>query len=384
MTSENVEEPLTQHDSAPSMCGPMAEPGSHAASKCCGGAVCSRSIAGNDARFTLSVRVLSASLPTLVPPSMLLMQQLFVEISWGRERRETMFAVHTGAHDLMEGMNCGSPCIRASADSDRVATWPWRFNDTFLFAATLEDLLGPGIHVRLKVTNEIQFGFTRLQVSQVREIGSFSLDVRHTVLPACSTIRPDFVAGGAVGDVVVHAWGSPTLVVPLVSDRRGVLRLSSQDNAAGHVALSFSTTVDPQELERCAANADWCALGQKLTSCKCCQQQRQPGARIARPKSNTPDVVASRTLARDDHVEAVGRNTRISPSFGAQRRTQQVSFECGQVSAADSPRGSALPDNSPTLLSKLSVGQSAHVDSRCPSAVASKTRGPSCTPFRTI
>merc|ERR1712217_720347 len=104
-----------------------------------------------------------------------------------------------------------------------------RFSDIFLFPIQLEDLIcSKQLHVRLKVTNALQLGFTRLQVSQVREIGSFQLDVRHSVLPACSSIKPDVVGAGAC-DVVAQAWSSPTVVVPLTNDRRGVLRLSSQD-----------------------------------------------------------------------------------------------------------------------------------------------------------
>merc|ERR1712190_440133 len=119
-------------------------------------------------------------------------QQLFVEISWGTDRRETSLARHVGGNELLESMNCGSPCVRKSQDSDKVASWPWRFSDIFLFPIQLEDLIcSKQLHVRLKVTNALQLGFTRLQVSQVREIGSFQLDVRHSVLPACSSIKPD-------------------------------------------------------------------------------------------------------------------------------------------------------------------------------------------------
>merc|ERR1712060_127703 len=134
----------------------------------------------------------------------------------------------------------------------------------------------------------------------------------------------------------------------------GVLRLSPDAKAAGYVALSFMTTVDPKELDRSVAQPNWCPVR------TCWAPSAASTARKAREPSQPP-TPAGRTLARGEASEAAGRSKRIPPHFGGQRATCNR-FESGQVTDAESPRAHRVGGHAPTLLSKLMAGYGASVD----------------------
>merc|ERR1719416_234851 len=107
--------------------------------------------AGKDSpAFTLSVRVLAASVPGLSAPGLLSQQRPYLEGSLGKAVKQTEFA------DFARG---------SSAEVGPYAQeCPWRFGDTLTFKARLDHLLDPGLKLCLRVRKDFVLGPVQLEM----------------------------------------------------------------------------------------------------------------------------------------------------------------------------------------------------------------------------
>eukprot|EP00439_Symbiodinium_sp_Y106_P055026 s1815_g7.t1 len=92
--------------------------------------------------FRLSVRVVAAAVPALGKPGWMSSQRPRLEVSVGDTHKETELG------DYEEGNSRGS-CDGASKDC------PWRFGDTLTFKLNLQDVLGPGLKLKLRAVSDI-------------------------------------------------------------------------------------------------------------------------------------------------------------------------------------------------------------------------------------
>lgn len=179
--------------------------------------------------FKLSIRVLAASVPGLDTPTCgVERQKLFIEAKLGSTKKETEFADYS-RKDRRDGV-CADEC-------------PWRFGDTLTFTARVEDILGKGLRLRLRVRRDVIIGpfeFT-LRSEDVAEGG---VDFRRRVLPACVEDRRGI--GGR------RSWGSPVLLVPLFHVQGGRYGAGAAlGEAAAHAAVAFSIDTDPEAILAC-------------------------------------------------------------------------------------------------------------------------------------
>jgi hypothetical protein len=118
---------------------------------------------------------------------------------------------------------------------------PWRFGDTLTFIVTPKDVLGSGLRIRLRARSEISVGPLQFQRTNVVDIGESCVDLRRRALPGCVRNERGQFHGKA------DRWESPVLLIPLAHMRGGVLGENEElGQAVAHVALSFSTDIDPE------------------------------------------------------------------------------------------------------------------------------------------
>jgi len=177
--------------------------------------------------FTLSVRVLAASVPGLSAPGLLSQQRPFLEGSVGSSVKETEFADFArssgGAHAGPYAQEC-----------------PWRFGDTLTFKCRLEDVMGPGLKLRLRVRKDIVLGPVQFEM-RAGCVGEGALDLRSRVLPACVDERQD-----APG---MSQWNSPVMLVPLAHVPDGVCNNECKlGEAVAHAVIVFSLDMDPEQI----------------------------------------------------------------------------------------------------------------------------------------
>lgn len=195
------------------------------------------------APFKLSVRVLSASIPTIDAPGLLMRQRPRAQVALGLVTKETEPAEFSGSSssgrsNSFSGVDC-----------------PWRFGDTLTVSASLADVLGPGLQLRLNTNNEAKIGPLKVKLASVNQLGECTVDLRRRVLPACVRVRhcdPDGAtphAGSACTDGSYRVWESPVLVFALT-------HVSGNQKGVSHVALTFAVTADPEELMNMANSTE--------------------------------------------------------------------------------------------------------------------------------
>lgn len=179
--------------------------------------------------FTLSIQVVAASVPGLSAPGLLSQQRPYLAGSLGASTKETEFA------DF------------AKAGGDRAGPYakecPWRFGDTLTFKARLEDLIGPGLKLSLRVRKDILLGPVQFEM-RAASIGEAALDLRSRVLPSCVEERHDALRG-------FGQWSSPVMLIPLSHVPEGICNADCRlGEAIAHVALIFSVDADPEPILR--------------------------------------------------------------------------------------------------------------------------------------
>jgi len=134
--------------------------------------------------------------------------------------------------------------------SDESSDFPWHFGESLTFTASMADILGPGLQVWLRTESNLQLGSLQLNLARSADsTGVASVDLFRQVLPACSQKGPD-------GPEMRGSWETPVMTLPLtcvsLSSRPDMCALGE---AAAHVKLACSVSVDPQVLLQAADEA---------------------------------------------------------------------------------------------------------------------------------
>lgn len=181
------------------------------------------------ASFKLSVRVVAASAPALAEPGFWSQQRPRLEVCLGDTQKDTELADFAGKDTT-------SPSVGACARE-----CPWRFADTLTFAATVQDVQGPGLRLRLRAQSDLSLGPVQLQLVRAADLGEACVDLRRRVLPSC--VRDHRTPAG------VDLWESPVLLIPLMHVKGGVVgNKHDLGEAVAHIALSFSLNMNPEEI----------------------------------------------------------------------------------------------------------------------------------------
>eukprot|EP00928_Gymnodinium_smaydae_P022898 TRINITY_DN19091_c0_g1_i1.p1 TRINITY_DN19091_c0_g1~~TRINITY_DN19091_c0_g1_i1.p1 ORF type:complete len:468 (+),score=91.30 TRINITY_DN19091_c0_g1_i1:171-1574(+) len=184
--------------------------------------------------FKLSVRVVACAAPALPEPGVWSRQRPRLEVGLGDVQKDTEFAdfVGKGASSPSSAGACAREC-------------PWRFGDSLTFVAGVQDVLGPGLRLRLRGYSDVSLGPLQLQLTGVSELGEAAVDLRQRVLPACVGRG----RGGARSAEGVTSFESPVLLLPLLHTRGGVVSADHDlGKATAHVAMVFSLNVDPETI----------------------------------------------------------------------------------------------------------------------------------------
>jgi len=250
----------------------------------------------------ISVRVHTASVPSLGEPGRMVRPRLRLEAAFAGAWKETEDADFAGPHQQLQSdvascvasrcssrMSCSSSatlrrsgsapglrtagCAKRSADvhnntatvGDIAESCLWRFGDTLTFAVRPGDLLSGGMTLRLHVQSGMRLGPLHVEMPHsVQDLGEAVIDLRRRVLPACVPSWPpgwepdcglpgdrdDWRPGGAECELECPpAWETPALVVPLTRLDKSPLSGVAVSIVA-RVALSFSVNVDPMALLR--------------------------------------------------------------------------------------------------------------------------------------
>lgn len=252
----------------------------------------------------ISVRVHTASVPSLGRPGQLVRPKLRLEATFAgiskvtedadfvgadatearRARRPTSraraeapppkqqrpgAAAPTSSRPLGKSRSCadlrgGASAVVASADA---CACLWRFGDTLTFAARPRDLLHGGMTLQLHVQSGVRLGPWDVDMPHSnQDFGEVVVDLRRRVLPACVPswspppcnwqhgLAPpgdddDWRPGGGM-DAELEcpaAWESPALLVPLMRVSKSPLS-GVEVSVVARVAISFSLNIDPQVL----------------------------------------------------------------------------------------------------------------------------------------
>jgi len=187
--------------------------------------------------FKLSVRLVAASVPGLAPPGVLSQQRPFIEASLGSSRKETEFADFDG--------NCHGNQAAFSSEC------PWRFGDTLTFKASMEDVMGPGLRLMLRVRKDIGLGPLHLEM-RATDVGVTAVSLRDRALPACVNEKSDSEGTASKN------WLSPVMLVPLTHVRNGLLGAHcGLGEAVATIALVFIVDVDPDALSEALGPKAW-------------------------------------------------------------------------------------------------------------------------------
>lgn len=231
------------------------------------------------AAFRLSVRVLSAAIPALCSPGLLMRQRPRAEVTLGNAHKETEPAefstCESAASRAASGNNAGSSTKaderepgegRPSAGVE----CPWRFGDTLTFVAGLADVMGPGLKLRLTAHTDLRLGPLQVELARQKDLGGCIIDLRRRVLPACVHTRrcdPDGSGGVAGPDGSHTLWETPVLLLALTPSAPVSEGDISQGSscAPAHVALTFGVSSNPEVLTKLAADAER-PLAEKVVS----------------------------------------------------------------------------------------------------------------------
>lgn len=184
--------------------------------------------------FRLTVRVLAAAVPTLDAPGVFQRERPCLEVTLGDAAKKTELAKYVAGADPVAGA-AGLAC-------------PWRFDDSFAFALTARDILGPGLRFKLLGYCEVTLGLFEIEMAGAKEFGEVSIDMRRRVLPACiveKCLDPDGADhfDGAAGH---RLWETPVLVIPLLAEAT----TGSSGAATATITVTFSVNTDPVALLR--------------------------------------------------------------------------------------------------------------------------------------
>lgn len=197
--------------------------------------------------FKLSLRVVAASAPALKEPGVWSRQRPKLQAVLGDITKETELADYSAEATDSGGARCSSAPFRSASVGACARECPWRFGDSLTFVATLQDIVGPGIRLRLRAHSDLTLGMMQLQWAGVADLGETAVDLRRRVLPACvgRNKRPN--APKAEGSA--SWWESPVLLIPLLHVRGGLVGEHYDLNEpTGHVAVVFSLNADPEAL----------------------------------------------------------------------------------------------------------------------------------------
>lgn len=180
--------------------------------------------------YKLTVRVLAASAPGLEAPGLASGIRPYLSLSLGSTEKETQFADFAGFESTAEVGKCGQDC-------------PWRFSDSITFRASLQDLMGPGLKLKLFTRKDVTLWPMQFQMQPVQ--GATGLvDLKTRVLPAL-----DRRGSGPEVDIGTRAFMSPLVLVAMSHIKGGVLGASAElGQAVAHVAMMFSMDVDPEDV----------------------------------------------------------------------------------------------------------------------------------------
>jgi len=301
--------------------------------------------------FRLSVRVLSAAVPSLGAPGLVSRQRPRAEICLGDARKETELAEH------------GTSSRAGVAGADKVSAagvdCPWRFGDSLTFAVHLDDVVhGPGMRLCLRAHSDVRLGPLQVELPNSQELCEAFIDLRHRVLPACvhaTYCDPDGTGADQGGQQML--WETPVLVIPLNHVKGAPIgsAISSAEDAAlptaaGHVALSFSINTDPEALLREAEQAlrpliervvsplaQWAATpvtaALSATCDSSCHTPRLRGCSTARgftrEESTTAKIVRSVPSA-----ELPSRHSFVAPLPGDPDSAEARAAASGRIAAA--------------------------------------------------
>lgn len=179
--------------------------------------------------FTLSVRVLAASVPGLDAPGLLSQSRPCLEGSLGASTKETEFA------DFASKDQKAGPYAQEC---------PWRFGDTLTFKVRPEDLNSSGLRMTLRVRRDVVLGPLQFEM-RACEVGVGCFDLKQRVLPACVQERREPCGSSGSG-----GWESPVVLVPLsrTENTSGLAEGLGLGEAVAHVAVVFSVDTDPDFL----------------------------------------------------------------------------------------------------------------------------------------
>mmetsp|Transcript_6295 Transcript_6295/g.15099 ORF Transcript_6295/g.15099 Transcript_6295/m.15099 type:complete len:366 (+) Transcript_6295:63-1160(+) len=174
--------------------------------------------------FKLSARVVAAAVPGLTAPGLFSQKRPFLEACLGSTTKETELADYATGHDSGLMGQCAREC-------------PWRFVDTLTFKATSDDILGPGLQMKLRVRNDMLVGPLKFEL-QAGEVGAAGVDLRKNILPSCVQKSDS-----------ADSWTSPVQLVPFHHVMSG---LTSSDFKLGdpvaYAAVQFSVNSDPEQI----------------------------------------------------------------------------------------------------------------------------------------
>merc|ERR1740121_1702669 len=110
-------------------------------------------------------------MPGLDLPGIMSSHRPFLKLTLGASEKETDFADFAG-HESGEGVGkCAKEC-------------PWRFSDSITFSATAEELVGPGLKVKMYTRQDVTCWPVQFQMQPVQAAEGL-VDLKTRVLPAC-------------------------------------------------------------------------------------------------------------------------------------------------------------------------------------------------------
>jgi len=191
----------------------------------------------------LHVRVVSASIPGLASPGMMMRDRPRLEVILGGTRKMTEFA------EFRQPPEAGKEDEEDVASND----YCWHFGETLTFIARISDLLGPGVQLWLRSYSDVNLGVLQVNLSQMHDIGTCGVDFRRDILPACVPHQQgsqDATPGSRL-EGLQQLWETPAFVLPLAHvSADGSPHVLAE--AAAHLTVTFAVTGDPQELLKTA------------------------------------------------------------------------------------------------------------------------------------
>lgn len=182
--------------------------------------------------FKLSVRFVAASVPSITAPGLISQRRPFVDVSLGSSRKETELA------------DFDAECC--SCEEEDAPQCPWRFGDALTFKPSMEDVMGPGLQLTLRVRQDVGLGPLQLDLGE-EVVGTATVDLHRRALPACigstnSHKNEDLTLGASSSGT----WMSPLMLVPLAPVCDSGTREERPLTERAMLAVFFAVDVDPE------------------------------------------------------------------------------------------------------------------------------------------